>query len=267
MQSTKKLRITTKSDSLKNGRVSGSMRLTVTIFLTTTLLAPTLLVAADLPKHLFILSGQSNMTGALRDAFTERVAEHFGIEQTAVVMRMKSGRGIRFWVSDYGQPDGRGLTAKKMSSNGMEYDPLVAAAKVACKEQAFDTVGFIWMQGESDANNRLSAVYRESFIKLINRLKHDLMRDDLYFVIGRINDYARDTPNNEHWHKVRAAQQQLGNTAGNAWINTDDLNGVSENQPHGDIHFPKEGATKLGRRFADKAIDLIDNKQQATQEN
>lgn len=209
-------------------------------------------------KHLFILSGQSNMTGTVRDAFANRVRERFGEENTVVVMRMKSGRGIRFWVADYRQPCGRGLTDKKMNSNGQEYKPLIEAVMAAAKDQSFDTVGFIWMQGESDANNRLSEVYEESFVKLIKQLKKDLGRDEMYFVIGRINDYARSRPDNEHWHRVRDTQVKLGKHRGNAWIDTDDLNGGDANQPNGDIHFPRQGAVILGQRFADKAMELID---------
>ena len=35
-------------------------------------------------KHLFILSGQSNMTGTVRDAFTKRVQERLGEENVVV---------------------------------------------------------------------------------------------------------------------------------------------------------------------------------------
>jgi hypothetical protein len=209
-------------------------------------------------KHLFILSGQSNMTGTVKEAFAARVAERFGKENAVVVIRQKSGRGIRFWVADYRQSTGRGLTDKKMTSNGMEYKPLIETALAAAKDQSFDTVGFIWMQGESDANNRLSEVYEENFVKLIKQLKKDSGRDDLYFVIGRISDYGRGGPQHEHWQRVRDAQAKLGNTSGNAWLDTDDLNGGDANKPNGDIHFPKQGAVILGQRFADKAIELVE---------
>ena len=215
-------------------------------------------------KHLFILSGQSNMTGAVRDAFSDRVHERFGKENAVVVMRMKSGRGIRFWVADYRQPRGRGLTNKKKKSNGQEYKPLIEAVLAAEKDQSFDTVGFIWMQGESDANNRLSEVYEESFVKLVRHLKKDLGRDDLYFVIGRINDYARNRPDNEHWRRVRDTQVKLGQTRGTAWLDTDDLNGGDAKQPDGGIHFPREGAVILGQRFADQALKLIDEHERRT---
>ena len=211
-------------------------------------------------KHLFILSGQSNMTGAVKAAFTAHVEEQYGKENSVVVMRMKSGRGIRFWVADYDQPADRGLNEKKMTSNGMEYKPLLETALAAVKAQSFDTVGFIWMQGESDANNRLSEVYEESFLKLVGHLRKDLKRVDLYYVIGRINDYAKSRPDNVHWKRVRETQIKLGKTPGNAWIDTDDLNGGNADNPDGDIHFPREGALRLGRRFADKAIEMINSK-------
>ena len=209
-------------------------------------------------KHLFILSGQSNMTGSVKAGFADRVQEHFGEENAVVVMSSRGGRGIRFWVEDYRWPGERDLTPKKIKSNGEEYTRLIKTVMDAAQDDSFDTVGFIWMQGESDANNRLSEVYEESFHKLIKRLEKDLGRDDLYFVIGRINDYARSRPDNEHWHRVRAAQVSLGSTPGNAWIDTDDLNGGDADQPDGDIHFPREGAVVVGQRMADKAIELID---------
>ena len=60
-----------------------------------------------------------------------------------------------------------------------------------------------------------------------------------------------------HWKRVRETQVKLGKTPGNAWIDTDDLNGGDADNPDGDIHFPSEGAGSLGQRFAKKAIELI----------
>lgn len=207
-------------------------------------------------KHLFILSGQSNMTGTLKNAFTEHVQQHYGEENVKVVISMRSGRGIRFWVADYGQPPGRGLTEKKSKSNGEEYDRLIQAVTTAIGDQSFDTVGFIWMQGESDGLNRLSEAYEESFWKLIYRLESDLDQEGLYFVIGRISDYGLDGEQHDHWQRVREVQVRLGQSKDGAWIDTDDLNGGDADRPNGDLHYPKEGATILGQRFAEKAIEM-----------
>lgn len=135
---------------------------------------------------------------------------------------------------------------------------LLAAAKGAMQINEFDTVGFIWMQGESDGLNGLSEAYEESFLKLAGRLKKDLGRDDLYFVIGRISDYGMNGAKSEHWRRVREAQVRLANNKRGAWIDTDDLNGGSEARPDGELHYPRDGARLLGQRFADKAIEMVD---------
>ena len=53
--------------------------------------------AAEPARHLFILSGQSNMTGALKSGFAEKVEAHFGKENVAIAHQCKPSRGIRFW--------------------------------------------------------------------------------------------------------------------------------------------------------------------------
>ena len=62
-------------------------------------------MAVDQPQtHLFILSGQSNMTGGLKSGFSRVVEDHFGKDNVTVVYHCKSGRGIRFWDKDYRFP-------------------------------------------------------------------------------------------------------------------------------------------------------------------
>ena len=56
-------------------------------------------------KHLFILSGQSNMTGGLKAGFAKTVEATFGKDNVTVVHHSKSGRGIRFWDKDYRFPE------------------------------------------------------------------------------------------------------------------------------------------------------------------
>jgi hypothetical protein len=221
-------------------------------------LNPFVLQAQDEAKaksHLFILSGQSNMTGGLVKGFTGVVEEAFGKENVAVAMSMKSGRGLRFWCSDYRYPDNRNPGGQEQADNGSLYQPLIDAAKAAAGDKSFDTVTFIWMQGESDAGKGRADVYAENFLKLLGRLKADLKREDMRFVIGRISDHDFQNPN---WKNMREAQVKLAeNHAGGAWIDTDDLNGGEKGVPGGDLHYPKEESVKLGARFANQAITMI----------
>ena len=207
-------------------------------------------------RHLFILSGQSNMTGGLKAGFAQKVEDTYGKENIVVVHHSKSGRGIRFWDKDYRFPDGYRFPGKGVPSerskqqHGQEYGPLIGKVREAIEGKSFDTVTFVWMQGESDGGRGLGPVYEESFFRLLRRIKEDLERKDLGFVIGRINNSRVSDPN---WRAMRDAQVKLAeDTDHGEWIDTDDLSG-----PENGVHFPKENYSKLGQRFAEKAIDLI----------
>ncbi len=212
-------------------------------------------------NHLFILSGQSNMTGGLKAGFARTVEGAFGKESVTVALSSKSGRGIRFWDKDYQFPNnykfpGKGAPEKKhFQQHGQLYGPLIQAARNVGQNKSYDTVTFIWMQGESDAGRGLEAVYEQSFLRLLERLKTDLKRKELNFVIGRLNDAQMSNP---HWRKVRDVQVKLGDDhAHGAWIDTDDLNGGEAGKPGGAVHYPKEKIGILGERFANRALELI----------
>ena len=188
--------------------------------------------------------------------FAQKVEDTYGKENIVVVHHSKSGRGIRFWDKDYRFPDGYRLPGKGVPSerskqqHGQEYGPLIGKVREAIEGKSFDTVTFVWMQGESDGGRGLGPVYEESFLRLLRRIKQDLERKDLGFVIGRINNSRMSDPN---WKAMRDAQVKLAeDTDHGEWIDTDDLSG-----PEHGVHFPKENYSKLGQRFAEKAIDLI----------
>jgi hypothetical protein len=207
-------------------------------------------------KHLFILSGQSNMTGGLKTGFAKTVEGTFGADNVVVVHHSKSGRGIRFWDKDYTFPEnyrfpGKGVPSERTKlQHGQEYGPLIEKAREAFDSKPFDTVTFVWMQGESDGMRGLGPAYEKSFLRLLGRLKKDLNRKNVAFVIGRINDSHMSEPN---WKAMRDVQVKLAEDADHgAWIDTDDLS-----EPDNGVHFPRENYPKLGQRFAEKAVVLI----------
>ena len=211
--------------------------------------------------HLFILSGQSNMTGGLKAGFVKTVADTFGKDKVMVVHHSKSGRGIRFWDKDYEFPEnyrfpGKGVPSERTKlQHGQEYGPLIEKAREAYDGKPFHTVTFVWMQGESDGGRGLAPAYEKSFLRLLGRIKKDLERKDIAFVVGRINDSRMSDPN---WTAMRKVLVKLAEDAEHGeWIDTDDLS-----DPEHGVHFPKENYEKLGRRFAQKAITLIRKKTQ-----
>lgn len=211
--------------------------------------------------HLFVLSGQSNMTGGLKAGFTKTVEDTFGKDQVVVVHHSKSGRGIRFWDKDYEFPKnylfpGKGVPSERTKlQHGQEYGPLIEKAREAYDGKPFDTVTFVWMQGESDGGRGLAPAYEKSFLRLLGQIKKDLERKDIAFVVGRINDSRMSDPN---WTDLRKVLVKLAEDSEyGEWVNTDDLG-----EPDHGVHFPKESYPVLGDRFACKAIELIRKKTQ-----
>ncbi|OYV06105.1 MAG: hypothetical protein CFE26_08100 [Verrucomicrobiales bacterium VVV1] len=211
-------------------------------------------------KHLFILAGQSNMTDGLKAGFTKIVDQAFTRENVTIAHQCKPGRGIRFWDKDFKYPAGFQFADQSKPSNndkqhGELYPPLLETILTATKGNSYGSVTLVWMQGESDGLRGLGDAYEPSFLRLLERLKSDLNRKDIHFVIGRISDANMDQPG---WIKVREVQKKLAEDHEHCgWIDTDDLNGGEAGKPGGDLHYPKDQIGIVGERLATKAVELI----------
>jgi hypothetical protein len=214
--------------------------------------------------HLFILSGQSNMRQPLPQAFEEVVSKVFGKENITIASFSVPSQPIRQWVRNWTPPEGVEVQLNEGETNGALYDKLMTNVRKQAGDRKFATVTFIWMQGEADGQAGWGAVYAKSFLGIIDQLKADLKRDDIRFVIGRINDHKPNGQFSPGKAAVREAQVKLGEeNANGAWVDTDDLNaGInpwSVYEANGE-HFPNAGYRTLGQRFARAACRLIDPK-------
>ena len=171
-------------------------------------------------KHLFILSGQSNMARFKpKSWFTPGISEALGPDNVIVSFHAKGGQPISKWHKQW------------------------KSAK-----------------GETDPKAKNSAVYLASLKGLKKQLEKDLGRADLNFIIGRLSDSGfyrrRDKKRveNPHWEEIRKAQQAFADSSERAvLIDTDDLNGEKN-----DLHLIKpEGYETLGKRYVDAAIKLV----------
>ena len=125
-------------------------------------------------KHLFVLSGQSNMARMDPDlSFTPTVQAAFGEENVIVVKSAKGGQPIRKWYKDWKPAEAIKKSKAKL------YDKLIKMVQKATNEQKVATVTFIWMQGETDAERGYSAVYADSLQGLHKQLSDDLGRQDV----------------------------------------------------------------------------------------
>ncbi|MFK7909653.1 MAG: sialate O-acetylesterase [Akkermansiaceae bacterium] len=226
------------------------------VFLLVAIVSPA--IADEEGKHLFILSGQSNMAGMKPEvSFTPAVSKAFGKENIIVTKSAYSGASIRSWAKTNHEfpPPTRGRVPKV---RGHFYYTLIKGVKASIKGEKLKTVTFVWMQGESDLNNTAYDVYLK---ELIWQIQTDIDYKDINIVIGRISDCGLDREKRLAGKKyIRKTQQEFAEShPRGAWVDTDDLN--DKKQPDGtilhDLHYTPEGYKTLGLRFAEKSIALI----------
>jgi len=208
-------------------------------------------------KHLFILSGQSNMEGMHYDKdFTPFIRSKFGASNIIVVWDAKGGKPISRWYKDW-----TSVTGEQPKIRGDLYNRLMKKVQTAIEDQKIKTITFIWMQGENDARDGNGDVYGSSLSGLVQQLEHDMQRKDINVIIGRISDHDLENKKFPHWIKVRNEQVRfIKSYKRGAWVDTDDLNdGLNRRgEPiSNDLHYSKSGYEILGRRFAEKSIELI----------
>lgn len=208
-------------------------------------------------KHLFILSGQSNMARLNHQAcFNPWVEKAFGKNRVIVVKDAMGSQPIYRWYKGW-NPD----QADTAVIRGELYDTLMRKVWAQIENNRIKTVTFVWMQGERDARMGWGSVYEESLRGLYRQLSEDLKRSDVNFVIGRLNDFDLPCEKYQHWNLVRAAQMKVGASDPRfTWVNTDDLNdGLNEQGKEivNDLHLSVKGYEELGKRFAEGAIQII----------
>ena len=209
-------------------------------------------------KHLFILSGQSNMVKIdPAESFTPVVHDAFGAENVLVIKDASGGKPIRMW---YRTPE----SDQEGKATGELYERLMNKVKPVVENQHVATVTFVWLQGEADANRKHMGgeEYADNLRGLIRQLEKDLGRDDLHVVIGRINDYGIEKPEKcPHWTLVRDAQVEVAESRPRtAWGNSDDLKDVGGwrgKRTKTILQKHQKGRIILGQRFAEQAIELI----------
>ncbi len=214
-------------------------------------------ITADAGKHLFILSGQSNMVGLKPEqSFTPAVTAAFGAERILVVKNAHSGQSIRSWCKT-NLEDPPPTVGRVPKVRGNLYHPLLEVVTATIEGEQIQTITFVWMQGESDLRN---TAYRAYLDALLKQLQDDLDFKDINFVIGRISDNGLDqTKRLEGRKNIRRTQVEFAEFyKRGSWVDTDDLNDrMQDGILIHDLHYTPEGYKILGERFAKHAITLI----------
>jgi hypothetical protein len=202
--------------------------------------------------RLFILSGQSNMAALRhRDSFIPVIEKAFPDDTLIFVKHARSGQPIRRWHKEW-QPVGDWKPRNKREVPGRNdlYVALMDMVNEATDGITLDSVAFVWMQGEADAKHGQSMNYRASLQGVIQQIRDDTGHPDAVAVVGRLSDHLNG---DAHWDRVRAVQVDVCEADPlAAWVDTDDLNGT-----HNGLHYAGDGYQKLGERFAEETIKLL----------
>lgn len=213
--------------------------------------------AAEKQKHLFILSGQSNMAGLNPNiSFKPTVEATLGKGNVTIVKDAQGGKPIQSWYKKWKAP-----TGKTKGAVGDLYDRLMVKVNEAMEQQQFDTITFVWMQGENDARRKNGDVYAASLKGVIEQLSEDVGGREINFVIGRLSDFDMANEKWTHWTKIREAQVEVADSSPRgAWVNTDDLNdGINKKGKliENDLHYSVQGYKEFGKRLAEASLRLI----------
>lgn len=110
--------------------------------------------------------------------------------------------------------------------------------------------GMLWMQGESDAAQGKGAEYEASLKSFINEIRREFKRKDLPFVMGRILP-TFDKPEG-NGPMVRAAQAQVAKELKKvALFDTDKFERINKG------HYNHNGQITLGKTFAEHLLKII----------
>ena len=242
--------------------------------------------------HVFVLYGQSNMAGGIKERFGGTLTEK---EKTPtphilqVRFHSKRFRGEGWFPAVHplhiipGRPQSFGLGlpfakeylkrnpgvtvgllpcaygGKRMdllkAGSGL-YNGVVAKCKFA--QESGVIKGVLWHQGESDAfNEDRCKVYEGRLHQMIAALRKDIAVPDLPFISGEmsIKNYPKDNP-------VQAANRTLPQKVKNTgWVRTDDLTFCDG--PNKNVHFDRKSLIKMAQRYCE-AYEKVVNKKKKT---
>ena len=135
-------------------------------------------------------------------------------------------------------------------SKGRQYVQFMATAKSAIENldrggTKYEIVGMLWLQGESDAQERQAESYEKNLRNFIAHMREQFKTPKMQFVIARVrNHYGGKTGQAKI---VRDAQSKIADTSeGVEWFDTDDCTMVNAG------HYDSNGLIEIGKRFAEK---------------
>lgn len=235
--------------------------------------------APEKPIKIFLLGGQSNMAGQLKEywadvespykdpfphiqlwhnkrnqwgalapthrlgpeiGFGHAIAEAFPDEDVRLVKYAINGTAL---YNDWAPTDGPQYTGFMKAAQG-------ALSDLEAKQLPHEIAGMLWLQGESDAKENMGASYEANLVAFIQHMRSEFNTPEMPFIIARVrNFYGKG----EQAQMVRTAQQSIAETIPYiAWFDTDDLNPLVNGG-----HYGLAGTLEIGKRFKIAYLDTL----------
>ncbi len=234
--------------------------------------------AADKPLKVFVCAGQSNMVG--KRAKMEELPEDLKAEQKSLFFDDKK------WVPLMpGKTEQEGFGPEISFAQAMEkklkepigiikhsvggtnlavrwspdkpkslYHALLNKVKKAQKARKIEIVGFVWVQGGSDAKSKkLADAYGKNLAYLIQRVRKDYKSPKMAVVCERIRNI--NTEKKPYMSVVRKAHEECKED-NYRWVDCDDVPRGSDN-----THYTTKGYVLLGKKCADAMLALLKKKE------
>lgn len=246
---------------------------------------------AERPYDLYLLVGQSNMSG--RGFLTEenRLGDprvfSFGREDRFVLAveplhwekpaACGAGLGMSFAIDMAGDdPKARiglipcafgGSPVVDWQPGARHYTNAVRRARLAMKQGTLK--GILWHQGCSDATGRDKVgVYQKRLVRALSSLRRDLGAENVPIVLGELGEYLADNKEKErtdkpeleklqrfrYWPLINARTHAAARELGNAAVVSAD--GLKSNPDL--VHFDTASLRELGHRYARAMRNLME---------
>ena len=231
------------------------------------------------PVKIFLLGGQSNMAGQLKEYWADVQPPYKDPFPKIQIWQTKRSRWVPLAPThrlgpeiSFGHaiakalPDdevrlvkyaanGTALYNDWAPTDGPQYIGFMTAAQGALADLEtnrvpYEIAGMLWLQGESDAAENMGAEYEKNLAAFIAHMRTEFKTPEMPFIIARVRDFYGKGPQAE---LVREAQQALAEKMPHvAWFDTDDLNPLVNGG-----HYDLTGATEIGNRFAETYMETI----------
>ncbi len=143
-------------------------------------------------------------------------------------------------------------------TNGPEYRAFMATAKDAladldASKVEYSVAGMLWLQGESDAEEKQGESYEKNLTAFIAHIRSIFNTPEMPFIIARVRDhYGKGAQAN----MVRDAQESLAKTIKSVfWFDTDDCTMLNAG------HYDSAGLIVIGNRFAESYGKMLNLRQ------